>query len=173
MAILGKKCNFEIMHCLTFVTEPIKRFKFKIADQLVTKIDEPAFAIRLEDGFYNPVCKSEGSNPPAIVKIYFDNTEYLGEPQIVKKDNSRNQSSILYNVEKRVTIKLRPNENNKILKCVAKVNTDITIIAEMSYQLTVFSSKYQHVILKLLQFFAFNTHAIISLNQRSIYTSMN
>ncbi|VDI51300.1 Hypothetical predicted protein [Mytilus galloprovincialis] len=120
------------------VIQPIKRFKFKIADQLVTKIDEPAFAIRLEDGFYNPVCKTEGSNPPTIVKIYFDNTEYLGE-QIVKIDNSGNQSSTLYNVEKRVTIKLRPNENDKILKCVAQVNTDITIIAEMSYQLTVFS----------------------------------
>ncbi|CAC5395837.1 unnamed protein product [Mytilus coruscus] len=133
------------------VIKTIKKTEFVIADHLQTADGKPDFAIRLEEGTYNPICKTEGSNPPAVVKIYLGNTELMGYPKVEVQNTSSNQPQRVYNVEKRVTIRLDINDNNKILKCVVQVIADTKCImrAEMLYQLKVLNSKYQTVRLYL------------------------
>lgn len=55
------------------------------------------------------------------------------------RDTSRTQPPQVYNVEKTVTINLKPDDNKKILKCVAKVNNEDSMKTEISYLLEVFS----------------------------------
>lgn len=68
----------------------------------------------------------------------------MGDPQVEVPDTSRTQPPIVYNVEKSATISLKPDDNDKILKCVAKVRDDDSMKTEISYKLEVFSSKYHN-----------------------------
>lgn len=68
----------------------------------------------------------------------------MSDPQVEVPDTSRTQPPPVYNVEKSVTISLKPDDNNKILKCVAMVHDDDSMKTEISYKLEVFSSKYHN-----------------------------
>ncbi|XP_076094391.1 uncharacterized protein LOC143065009 [Mytilus galloprovincialis] len=121
------------------VIRTIQKTEFEIGDQKQTVSGEPALSIRLEEGTYKPICRTEGSNPAAVIKIYLGNTEEMGDPQVEVPDTSRTQPPIVYNVEKSATISLKPDDNDKILKCVAKVRDDDSMKTEISYKLEVFS----------------------------------
>lgn len=121
------------------VIRTIQKTEFEIAGNKQAVVGEPALPIRLEEGTYKPICKTEGSNPPALVKIYLGTTEEMGDPQVEVPDTSRTQPPQVYNVEKTVTINLTPNDDKKILKCVAIVNSDVSMKTEISYELEVFS----------------------------------
>ncbi|XP_052094872.1 uncharacterized protein LOC127730484 [Mytilus californianus] len=121
------------------VIQTIKKTEFEIGDNKQAVAGEPALPIRLEEGTYKTICKTEGSNPAAVVKIYLDTTEEMGNAQVEVLDTSRTQPPQVYNVEKTVTINLKPDDNKKILKCVATVNNDDSMKTEISYELEVFS----------------------------------
>ncbi|XP_063421653.1 uncharacterized protein LOC134706555 [Mytilus trossulus] len=124
------------------VIQTIKKTEFEIEGlegQKQTVSGEPALSIRIEEGTYKPICRTEGSNPAAVIKIYLGNTEEMGDPQVEVPDTSRTNPPPVYNVEKSVTISLKPDDNNKILKCVAMVRDDDSLKTEISYKLEVFS----------------------------------
>ncbi|VDI32335.1 Hypothetical predicted protein [Mytilus galloprovincialis] len=118
------------------VIRTIQKTEFEI-DTKQTVSGEPALYIILEEGVHKPICRTEGSNPAAVVQIYLDDTLLVGDPQVEVPDISRTKPPLVYNVEKTVIINLKLNDSNKILKCVAKVHDDDTMKTEISYKLEV------------------------------------
>jgi hypothetical protein len=94
--------------------------------------------ITLEEGTYNTLCKTEGSNPAADIKIFLDDVEQPGAITTLE-DKDRIGPPQAWNVQNRITLTLDSMHTNTILKCVAMVNKETLMKKEMSYKLDVYS----------------------------------
>ena len=118
--------------------EMFSKMEFRIDTQKQVNVWRPPMNITLEEGTYNTLCKTEGSNPAADIKIFLDDVEQPGAITTLE-DKDRIGPPQTWNVEKRITLTLDPMHTNKILKCVAMVNKETLMKKEMSYKLDVYS----------------------------------
>ena len=94
--------------------------------------------ISLEEGTYNSLCKTEGSNPATDIQIFLEDVEQPGAITALE-DKYRTEPPQSWNVENKINLTLTPMHTNKILKCVAMLNKDTSMKKEMSYKLDVYS----------------------------------
>jgi len=120
--------------------EMFSKMEFRLDTQKQVNVGNPPMPmdIRLEEGTYNSLCKTEGSNPAADIKIFLDEVEQTGAIT-TSEDKDRIEPPQAWNVENRITLTLNATHNNKILKCVAMVNKETLMKKEMSYKLDVYS----------------------------------
>jgi hypothetical protein len=52
--------------------EMFSKMEFRLDTQKQDDVGRPPMNIRLEEGTYNSLCKTEGSNPAADIKIFLD-----------------------------------------------------------------------------------------------------
>jgi hypothetical protein len=118
--------------------EMFSKMEFRFDTQKQVNVGNSPMNLRLEEGTYNSLCKTEGSNPAADIKIVLDDVEQSGV--VTYLDNKdRTEPPQAWNVENRITLTLNPKHKNKILKCVAMVNKETWMKKEMSYKLDVYS----------------------------------
>ena len=117
--------------------EMFSKMEFRLDMKKQVNVGNSPVHIRLEEGTYNTLCKTEGSNPVADIKIFLDDVEQPGAITTLE-DKDRIEPPQVWNVENRITLPLNPMHTNKILKCVAMVNNEI-LMKEMSYKLDVYS----------------------------------
>jgi hypothetical protein len=101
-------------------------------------VGNPPVPIRLEEGNYNSLCKTEGSNPATDIQFFLDDVEETGVITALE-DKDRTEPPPAWNVENTIILTLNPTHTNKILKCVAMVSKDTSMKKEMSYKLDVYS----------------------------------
>ena len=118
--------------------EMFSKMKFRLDTKKKVNVGNSPTNIRLEEGTYNSLCKTEGSNPAADIKIFLDDVEQTGVITTLE-DKDRTEPPQAWNVENRITLTLKPMDTNKILKCVAMVNKESLMKKEMSYKLDVYS----------------------------------
>jgi hypothetical protein len=118
--------------------EMFSKMEFRLDTQKQVDVGRPPMNIALEEGTYNTLCKTEGSNPAADIKIFLDDVE---QPDVITtlKDKDRIGPPQAWNVQNRITLTLDPMHTNNILKCVAMVNKETLMKKEMSYKLDVYS----------------------------------
>jgi hypothetical protein len=58
--------------------------------------------IRLEEGTYNFLCKTEGSNPAADIKMFLDDVEQTGAITTLE-DKDRTEPPQAWNIENKIT----------------------------------------------------------------------
>jgi hypothetical protein len=118
--------------------EMFSKMEFRLDMKKQVNVGNSPVHIRLEEGTYNSLCKTEGSNPAADIKIFLDDVEQTGVITTLE-DKDRTEPPQAWNVENRITLTLNPMHTNKILKCVAMVNKESLMKKEMSYKLDVYS----------------------------------
>ena len=118
--------------------EMFSKMKFRLDTKKKVNVGNSPTNIRLEEGTYNSLCKTEGSNPAADIKIFLDDVEQTGVITTLE-DKDRTEPPQAWNAENRITLTLKPMHTNKILKCVAMVNKESLMKKEMSYKLDVYS----------------------------------
>ena len=118
--------------------EMFSKMEFRLDTKKQVKVGNSPEKISLEEGTYNSLCKTEGSNPAADIKIFLDEVEQTGAITTLE-DKDRIEPPQAWNVENRITLTLNPTHKNKILKCVAMVNKETLMKKEMSYKLDVYS----------------------------------
>ena len=128
-----------IMHYLSF-SEMFTGMEFDLDDRKQNHIGDPALEVRLEEGSYAVVCRTMGSNPAATVKIFLGATEKDG-PETKIEDKDAPTPPQAWNVERKATIKFTPANKDDILKCVAKVNNDNSMMGEIAYKLDIYTGK--------------------------------
>ena len=114
------------------------KMEFSLDTRKQVNVGNSPVHIRLEEGTYNSLCKTEGSNPAADIKIFLDDVKETGTITALE-DKDRTEPPQAWNVENRLTLTLTPTHKNKILKCVAMVNKETSMKREMSYKLDVYS----------------------------------
>ena len=120
------------------VIKMFSKMEFGLDTKKQVNVGNSPVHIRLKEGTYNSLCKTEGSNPAADIKIFLDDVE---ETDVITtlEDKDRTEPPQAWNVENRITLTLNLMDKNKILKCVAMVNNEILMKKEMSYKLDVYS----------------------------------
>ena len=118
--------------------EMFSKMEFRLDTQKQVDVGRPPMNIALEEGTYNTLCKIEGSNPAADIKIFLDDVEKTGVITTLE-DKDRTEPPQAWNIENKITLTLNPMHKNKILKCVAMVNKESLMKKEMSYKLDVYS----------------------------------
>lgn len=118
--------------------EMFSKLEFKLDTKKQSNVGNRPMDIRLEEGTYNSLCKTEGSNPAADIKIFLDDVEQTGAITALE-DKDRIEPPQAWNVQNAITLTLKPMHKNKILKCVAMVNKDTLMKRELSYKLNVYS----------------------------------
>ena len=118
--------------------EMFSKMEFRLDAKKQVNVGNSPMDIRLEEGTYNSLCKTEGSNPAADIQIFLDDVEQTGAITTLE-DKDRIEPPQVWNVENRITLTLNPMHTNKILKCVAMVNKETLMKKEMSYKLDVYS----------------------------------
>ena len=118
--------------------EMFSKMEFRLDTKKTVNVGNSPMNIRLEEGTYNSLCKTEGSNPAADIQIFLDDVEQTGAITTLE-DKDRIEPPQVWNVENRITLPLSPMHTNKILKCVAMVNKESLMKKEMSYKLDVYS----------------------------------
>jgi hypothetical protein len=118
--------------------EMFSKMEFRLDTKKKVNVGNSPMNIRLEEGTYNFLCKTEESNPAADIKIFLDDVEQTGAITTLE-DKDRIEPPQAWNVENRITLTLDPMHTNKILKCVAMVNKETLMKKEMSYKLDVYS----------------------------------
>jgi hypothetical protein len=58
--------------------EMFSKMEFRLNTQKQVDVGTPPMNIALEEGTYNTLCKIEGSNPAADIKIFLDDVEQPG-----------------------------------------------------------------------------------------------
>ena len=118
--------------------EMFSKMELRLDTQKQVDVGRPPMNIALEEGTYNTLCKTEGSNPAADIKIFLDDVE---QPDVITtlKVKDRIGPPQAWNVQNRITLTLDPMHTNNILKCVAMVNKETLMKKEMSYKLDVYS----------------------------------
>ena len=118
--------------------EMFSKIEFRLDAKKQVNVGNSPMDIGLEEGTYNSLCKTEGSNPAADIQIFLDDVEQTGAITTLE-DKDRIEPPQVWNVENRITLTLNPMHTNKILKCVAMVNKETLMKKEMSYKLDVYS----------------------------------
>ena len=118
--------------------EMFSKMEFRLDTQKQVNDGNTPMNIRLEEGTYNSLCKTKGSNPAADIKIFLEDVEQPGAITALD-DKDRTEPPQAWNVENKITLTLNSTHKNKILKCVAMVNKETLMKKEMSYKLDVYS----------------------------------
>ncbi|VDI69067.1 Hypothetical predicted protein, partial [Mytilus galloprovincialis] len=145
------------------VIQLFDRMAFQLGNTTNDLLGIKPFPLSLEEGSYNSVCKTWGSNPAAAVKIYLDNTELIGNPQVAVVDTNDTGPPNVYNVEKRNTINLFSSDKNKILKCMSVVYNDTVMNEDISFKLHIYKHEEANPVIKCENVSAFNGDRHVSL----------
>lgn len=122
------------------VLKNMDKMTFELDSLSIDQTYTRAEPIYLEEGDYEPICKAMGSNPESVIKMYLNDMEIGADVTLVSvEDKTRTSAPRVFNTEKKVLLKLTPDDKDKILKCVAIVHDDGAMQHEVSFKLDIFS----------------------------------